>query len=146
MKKTIFIILLIILVGCSNSNEVICSKEFNEEFKIARMITLKNSGNKIETVISVDEIYFDDVFTKEIFTDLEEEFVKRSETMANLTYTIEELEDKVVITSTISDFMTAQSSELSFIGMNPEILENQIGLKETIAANEANGFICAVVE
>lgn len=148
MKKNIMVLFgLLLLVGCTSAEQVVvCEKEFNDEQRIIRNISLYHTRNAVNKVVSVDEIYFDDVFTKEAYEQLVIDLESKLTGAKSLSYTIEELDDKIVITSTLVDIANAQANELTFIGMSPEISEDAIGLEETIAANEANDFTCSIQE
>lgn len=147
MKKIVLVLIGLLLVGCSTSDKVVvCEKEFNENQRIIRNISLHHTKNAVTKVVSVDEIYFDDVFTKEAYGELVLDLESKLSGAKSLSYTVEELEDKVIVTSTLIDISNAQANELTFIGMQPEISEDAIGLNETVAANEAIGFVCTITE
>lgn len=142
MKKIILTVLLF-LVGCGGKvDSTVCTIQYDEVNKIDRSILLEHNANKIIRVQSVDKIYFDEVFTKEVFADLSETLETKFADVVALTYEIEEEEDGVVIKSEISDYTKATSLELSFVGISLENTEYAPGLSETILINEANGYVC----
>ena len=147
MKKTI-IGLLLFLVACSSADKgtVICKIEYEEDFKINRSIALTYTGNAINQVESIDEIFFDDNFTKEMYAELKEDLEEKYASSKLLTYSIEELDESIVITSRVLDYFKATISELSFVGIELGDAEYGPGLKETKLINENNGYSCEVVE
>lgn len=145
MKK-MTIGLLLLLVGCTSPDKgtLICTNEYNEDIKISRSIALAYSGNAITDVESIDEIYYGDNFNKEMYQDLVEDLEEKYASSKLLTYTIEEKEESIIVTSKLSDYNKAVMSELSFVGISLDDIEYKPGLKETKLINEQNGYVCEV--
>lgn len=142
MKKIILGVLLF-LVGCGSSiNSTVCTIQYDDVNKIDRSIMLEHNENKIVRVESVDKIYFDEVFTLEVYEVLKETLETKFADALTLTYELEQVEDGVIIKSTISDYATATSIELAFVGISLENTEYAPGLSETVLINEASGYVC----
>lgn len=142
MKKLV-VLLLLFLVGCSNSSgDVICEIQYEEKHKIDRSVMISYTDNLISTVQSVDKIYFDDVFDEETFKKLEKELDSKLVEAKHLTYELINQGEYVEVRSTIVDIENAHANELSFIGLEINDKEMPLGLKETIALNEAAGYVC----
>ena len=145
MKKLI-ILFLLVLVGCSNTNETVtCSIQYDESQKIERQIVLSHEENKIVKIETVDKIYFDEVFTKDDFSVLKEEIELKLADAKHLTYEILENGDHVEITSTLKNIEEAFANELTFIGIEINDKDLPLGLKETIKLNEEAGYVCPIV-
>lgn len=144
MKK-IIILLFLFLVSCSPRHEsVVCTKEFSEPLRTNREIVITYSKNEIIKIDNTDKLYFDDNYTKEDFVKLEADLAEKLNEELNLAYSFEYFNDYVLIVSSLSNIKNASAKELSFVGLDFEDKEFELGLNETIRFNEALGFVCSV--
>ncbi|NLC54575.1 MAG: hypothetical protein GX769_01675 [Erysipelothrix sp.] len=146
MKKIISLVIIsLILISCGGQGEIqktLCVKTVDEPIKVDRQITLSHKDNLILSITSQERMYFDDVFTKDLFNKLIKEMQERHLESKNLSFNEEVKADYGEIIIDLKDFNSATIPELMLIGIDQDDPEYLPGITETIRFNEKDGYTC----
>ena len=149
MKKIILLIISLLLVGCvmpAKVEKTICTNTIQEPIQIERSITLVHKKNLIQSVESVEKMYFSEKFTKEMFNKLMDEMKERHLDSKNLSFEEEIESDFATITINLKSLDSATAPELMLIGIVEDDPEFVPGLIETLRFNEKAGYTCKAIE
>lgn len=149
MKKIILLIIGLLLIGCAMPQKIertICTNTIEEPIKIERSITLMHKKNLIQSVESVEKMYFSETFTKEMFNKLIEEMKERHIDSKNLSFEEEVGLEYATVTIKLNSLDNATAPELKLIGIEEDDPEFVPGIIETVRLNEKAGYTCKVIE
>lgn len=144
MKKLIILIFSLLIVGCTPASIGVttCTKTLDEPITIEREINLHHKDNLITKVESIENFYFSEEFTEEMFERLKTEMLERHKDSKNLTFETEVENDYATMHITLKDLDKAETSELMLMGMVEDDADYLPGIKETVRLNEKEGYIC----
>ena len=149
MKKLIILIISFLLVGCFSGkklDQTLCTNTLVEPVKIERTLKIDHKDNLIVAFESVDKIYFEEDFTKNMFRQLMVDLKQRHKDSKNLVFSEEIYDDYGILTIKLINFDQASPAEKMLIGIEKDDGEFVPGLAETIFINQKEGYICRLVE
>ena len=150
MKKILVILIsALLLISCNTlvkEEQVVCKKAIEEPTKIDREITIFYKDNLITRVNSLDEYYFSEEFSKEMFKKLENDMQERHQESENVEFSFEENDESGKVSIKLKDINEAEPLELMLIGLSEDDEEFLPGLTETVRLNKKAGYTCDLEE